>query len=369
LEWAENDTKLLEWTDKDRIRCCVGWAAGAGRLETVKWLRERGGKETWDKCKALARATLGGHVEILTWAEEEGLLPPEYRRSSFQTFLRGPFIRGNQNMSLEALMWLWERNFRFTISEIGDLCARGGHLHVLQWLWEEEGGRGVNPEWIFKNLALAAAFSGHVEVLKWIMKMVPQIEFTAPEFLLKVARKGHLGVMKFLEEKGYPVTEEHYHVAAKSGHLGVLRWGMEERGWRGCEKVCEAAARRGDLEFLKWARERGCPWDHMVYVMAGARGGGGERLEILEWAREEGCPWDGRAPTEAVKEGGSRAIFFLEWVWETELEVDEEALVEVIKVTGEKLIPWVLGKGGWRSWSGRGRRKAFSKEDEEEEEG
>jgi hypothetical protein len=55
------------------------------------------------------------------------------------------------------------------------------------------------------------------------------------------------------------------------------------------------AAKGGHLEVLKWARENGCPWDEDD-VRVAAEGG---HLETLKWARENELPVEtrGRART------------------------------------------------------------------------
>lgn len=81
-------------------------------------------------------------------------------------------------------------------------------------------------------------------------------------------------------------------VAAKAGHLSVLRWLRCQNPpcpwgpW-----VCTSAVYRNHLNVLQWLRSRDlpCPWDEWTCLAAAAEG----HLELLQWlrAQEPPCPW------------------------------------------------------------------------------
>ena len=48
--------------------------------------------------------------------------------------------------------------------------------------------------------------------------------------------------------------------AAESGHLPIIQW-LKENGYPLDEWTCSFAARRGKLPILQWARENGYSWD------------------------------------------------------------------------------------------------------------
>ena len=76
-------------------------------------------------------------------------------------------------------------------------------------------------------------------------------------------------------------------IATNAGHLEVLKW-LHENGYPWNEDTCELAARHGHLGVLQWAHANGCPWDEGTCAAA-ARGG---HTEALAWARKKDCPWD-----------------------------------------------------------------------------
>ena len=83
-------------------------------------------------------------------------------------------------------------------------------------------------------------------------------------------------------------------VAVHHGYCGVLRqhWSVGPRKklrllWD--QNSCGVAARFGHLGVLRWLRSQGCQWDERTCHFAATAG----QLEILEWARSQNppCPW------------------------------------------------------------------------------
>ena len=110
---------------------------------------------------------------------------------------------------------------------------------------------------------------------------------------------------------GFHIQVKHMRLAARMGHLEVLRWArangfewiaeraarvgltfelMQDRrtGSHMDADTCKSAAEGGHLEVLQWARANGCEWDSDTCAIA-AQGG---HLEMLQWARANCCVWD-----------------------------------------------------------------------------
>jgi hypothetical protein len=98
-------------------------------------------------------------------------------------------------------------------------------------------------------------------------------------------RRGLLGALQWMHEKGYQWDKETCASAAYGGHLAVLQWARAN----GCpwdEASCANAADYGHLDILQWARANGCPWDEETCANAAMYG----HLTVLQWARANGCP-------------------------------------------------------------------------------
>ena len=182
------------------------------------------------------------------------------------------------------------------------LAARGGNPEVLAALIPvvyEPGSR--------QQLGLAcaeAAWGGHADVLQSLLQ-APRAR-AGPSTAAAAAAGGHLGVLRWLREQGYPWDEQVVANAAAGGHLHVIAWAREH----GCpwdETACvSAVACERRLEVVRWLRGQGAPMDELTAAEA-AEGGHAELLELLH---ELDCPWDGRTCAAAAR-GGHLAL--LQW--------------------------------------------------------
>ena len=77
------------------------------------------------------------------------------------------------------------------------------------------------------------------------------------------------------------------HIAARNGHLELVRWLCGEGGFAMDEGVMEYAAGSGNLELVRWLRASGCPWNERTCDFAQFFG----QVETLRWAHENGAPW------------------------------------------------------------------------------
>jgi hypothetical protein len=97
---------------------------------------------------------------------------------------------------------------------------------------------------------------------------------------------GHLSILKLLrsldpdwDEGDDDSVTAH---AAGGGHLEIIEWAIEN-GWPLTESACKYAAGGGQLDTLKWLCDRGCPWDSGTTEYASTD-------EVYEWAKQNGCP-------------------------------------------------------------------------------
>ena len=107
--------------------------------------------------------------------------------------------------------------------------------------------------------AAAAAVGGHLEVLKWARNNGYPLSL---DCILVAARKGHLNIIKFASSNGcplLPLCKE----AARHGHLEILKWALSNncKNFQSCKIIIEEAARSRHLKVLKWAKNNGCQWN------------------------------------------------------------------------------------------------------------
>ena len=114
------------------------------------------------------------------------------------------------------------------------------------------------------------------------------------------ARHGHLELVRWLiQEQGFAMDEKVMGHAAYSGNLDLVRWLRGE----GCDwnaNACMWAAWRGHLGVLQWLRTNGYPWNTSTCYYAIDKG----HVETLRWARANGCPWTANTRDQAATELG-----------------------------------------------------------------
>ena len=102
----------------------------------------------------------------------------------------------------------------------------------------------------------------------------------------EAAERGCLGTLKSLHRRGHVTFDEDLcALAAQGGHLEVLKW-LHENGYPWNEDTCELAARHGHLGVLQWARANGCPWDGWTCKYAARNA----HSKLLSWAQANGAP-------------------------------------------------------------------------------
>jgi len=121
-------------------------------------------------------------------------------------------------------------------------AARGGQLHALKWLQNQEGFNW-NSE-----MCYSAAEGGHLEVLRW------------------------------LRREGCNCSSATCRGAAEGGQLEVLQWLSEwaELSIGAGADLCSAAVRGKHLEVLRWAIENGCSYNEPTFNSI-------SDPEFLEW--------------------------------------------------------------------------------------
>ena len=109
-------------------------------------------------------------------------------------------------------------------------------------------------------------------------------------------------------DDGYGLTMAH--VAAKYGHLELVKWLCKEGGFAMDEGVVRLAASSGNLELLRWLRGEGCPWDSATCSVAVAKA----HVEVLRWARKNGCRWRANPETGRPQSSGTPTTSATWWI-------------------------------------------------------
>jgi hypothetical protein len=154
---------------------------------------------------------------------------------------------------MEVLQWLHTRGFPWNEHVCG-AAAHGGHLDVLQWLCAMGCPWGADT-------CKQAANGGHVNVLEWLYEQEEARNCPLHDGMFLTATfGGHINVLEWLNARGCPWHAEAWGVATYIGNLHVLKW-MHAQGCPFHKDACFMAANSGDLHILQWLHANGCPWD------------------------------------------------------------------------------------------------------------
>ena len=120
-----------------------------------------------------------------------------------------------------------------------------------------------------------------------------------------VIAPGSVALAKWAPAEGCPRDEGGFsftmaELAARYGHLVLVKWLCGEGGFAMDEDVMRGAAWSGNLELVQWLRGEGCPWNWRTCYWAVEQG----HVEVLRWVRENGCPWTAEARDRAAAELG-----------------------------------------------------------------
>lgn len=112
------------------------------------------------------------------------------------------------------------------------------------------------------------------------------------------AAAGDLEMLKYIHQRGYPLTIDIINSAVDGGHLNIVIW-CRKNGCVWDRSTCLASCHRIDLNMLKWLRNHNnyravcslasdeteiCPWDHGICEEAYSR----SSLDLLKFAVENG---------------------------------------------------------------------------------
>ncbi|OWY98651.1 hypothetical protein PHMEG_00030533 [Phytophthora megakarya] len=209
---------------------------------------------------------------------------------------RDIFIKACEEGVSERTLEILLRRVAPDWKEAVEAAARGGHVHVFDWMTERTDGRGPwTKDW--ENAVDVAASHGHLDAVKWLCNQGIEkciswgATLVAPSIYVKershryhieqAIANAHLAVAKFLRSMGEEVCLINaMDLAAENGHLQMLQW-LQATGLLNCTTdAMDGAARSGHLEVVQWLHENrteGCSSDALSYATHYGH------LEVAKW--------------------------------------------------------------------------------------
>ncbi|OWZ22726.1 hypothetical protein PHMEG_0002521 [Phytophthora megakarya] len=300
-----SNLEVLQWiVERDFVECSdytLEGAAKNGRLDIVKWLVEKG--ITKGTREAVQAACSAGHLDVVKWLlVHSEVCYPHFAisfaiRQGHLDIIKhlcevGAGYEPSRMMvdsasfgHLHVVKWILKKYGLglLSLSEVSqfeqsrpnamDRAASNGYLHILKFLHSvamdmQREGEGGDHTCSDSALLLAAAM-GHFEVLKWLCRTYPQLNFP-PTTTCMVAQYGNLHILQWLHHQcDVQWSSNVMDSAAENGHIAVVKWLHENRN-EGCTtSAMTYAARNGHLQIVRWLhcnRMESCTLDAMDFA-------------------------------------------------------------------------------------------------------
>lgn len=212
---------------KNHVFKCPWKALRAGHLYILRALKED--KNINYTFKFANNAARWGHLSILNWFEQQGILPDQW----------GADLAAEHN-HLPVLIWLQSRNIFPTQHGLQQTCFKG-HLDVLKWMIDElkmkpnlvsarmaaEGGHLKILKYFermnipMSNCINRALKNGNLEVVEWLLqrKHWPKVSM-----INKICGKDRLNLLLILASFGLYPNKEGIDTAVETGQVKVVKW-------------------------------------------------------------------------------------------------------------------------------------------------
>jgi hypothetical protein len=313
-------------------------------IETLKSFRERGFSWNVVSCEVAAEQ---GKLEVLQWLRSEGCPCDEEASEWAATY-------GH----LQILQYLHSENPKFLSENIFWHAALGGHIHILEWLYENANIE--SSEW--GSCTKAAAMNGHINALEWLCYHGYVCDIHACK---AAARSGYISVLQWLHlyfewagKIDKTIDAKVFKAALKEGQLHVVRYlrNCSETGdfWKTVhwnKQACKTAV-FGDLETPQYPHENGRQQDLQQCATLAALTG---RLDILQYLYAEGCVLDNQVCGAATSIAGQSNMEILKWLQSEGCEFDSNVLNAAVQYGNIPVVKWLrsqsIGLELWNDWT------------------
>ena len=218
------------------------------------------------------------------------IVPVEYKHMAFRTCKLWSQILGKQKTYIKAITnsislikWAHKEYFIPCDDKLMISAIRKDNTQVMNYLCS---GGYPRP----KDVCLEAVINGSLKVLKQEVGKSKKLDETFSDITFSdiAAKAGHLKMLKWMYYKrnafiGNFVLRH----AAAGGHFDIVEW-LHSENYPSCKFVCADAAGSGNLKLLQWLVDRGYEYDGWMCIYAAEKG----NVEILDWIIKNLIPWE-----------------------------------------------------------------------------
>lgn len=248
-----NDVNLLEALFKQGARLTARYrdkhwggrrpdcaAASKGSLEALQWLHTKSARSI-RPTETTSSAIAGGHVHVLMWLNENGLLDK-----------MSPCVSAAYHGRKDIISWLHHGNACPWDDRVTKAAVDGGHFELFLWLFSQ------GCDYDLREIMESAIAGGHIGTAEWALHRGAS---WSDEGIEDAIRKGDLETLRWCRANGAPWDGDPCVVASDAGQVDVLRWLISDEGGAGhhLRPSCVARAMyRGHLGMLKVLLKANC---------------------------------------------------------------------------------------------------------------
>ncbi|ELR11808.1 uncharacterized protein ACA1_362960 [Acanthamoeba castellanii str. Neff] len=248
--------------------CMAANAASFGNLHVLRWLHKRG--VTMDRAVAESAAH-AGHINVLKWMLNKRLARPTASlcavaagadRINVVRWLRSVGCPWDTRVTdaagfhgkLDTLQRLIvDMRCPYSAARLMWKCAGAGRHDVAAWLHDE--GHAIPASALYN-----AMIHNKVETAKWVRAKAPPIPWnyaTANEVIVR----GHLQMVRWMFAEGCPYVGQMAIYAGACGHTDILAFFLCELKQTLGAEVALAACSNGRAGVFQWLADHRCPLD------------------------------------------------------------------------------------------------------------
>jgi hypothetical protein len=226
--------------------------------------------------------------------------------------------------NIPRIEWLLSNGFSLTEKSCRS-AAYFGQFETLKWL------RSKMCPWDEKTCTYSAE-GGNVDILKYAIDN--GCPYSVKKIYFGACRNNYINVIKFMQDRGFPLNKEACNGAAQGGHAELLEYLIDNSFPYSLKNIYYNACKYNRINIVKWMQSRNFPWHEKA--CAGAANG---NFGLLKYLREQNCDWGTGVYLSALR---SRNVHIAEWAIENGCYFSKaELLSKLHPIFETDIMEWV----------------------------
>lgn len=271
-----------------------------------------------------------------------------------------------------------EYNFFYGLCCSSYGAAKGGHIHILNWLRNQECLTNENKYFV-KSFCGAAMKTGNLEVIKWmrnnnignlsdfkiwcalcsnsleVVRYCHSLDSSMDHVTEHmIVNTGKVDIVKFFLDNDFPLTNECIQTAALNEDIHIIKYLLEE----GFDLELDHSELENYFELIKLQFEVLATWRRSSIKKCLRKEGCNFNVDMLRYLCDNDCPWGKIRTSELIK---LKQIELLECIIENKMNTRRALFQEVFQEKWMEGINYMLSKSEESDWPSLGFACSFFK--------